>query len=134
MRTQTGKVKTANDFLESLGLNLDENSKRGIRLEMKNNDLFIDGFHFPSDAEKRRFIELKIKLARGEIQGLVVAASAGVSYKLDGAESYKPTFVYFNRFGEIVLEDVRKFQSPENLQRIELMKIQHALNVRIISN
>jgi hypothetical protein len=134
MKLQTAKPKTAKDFLESLGLILDERTRRGIRLEIKNDDPFIDGFLFPSDAEKRRYVELKIKSATGEIQNLIVASAAGVSYKLDGAESYQPTFLYFNRFGELVLEDARKFQSAENLQKIEMMKTDHNLVVKIISS
>src|SRR5688500_16029282 len=117
MKTQARQPKTAKDFLASLGLNLDETARRGIRLDMKGSDLFIDGFSFPSDSEKRRYVELKIKLARGEIQGLQVGSAVGVCYKLDGADSYRPTFAYFNRLGEIVLEDARKLQSKTNLEK-----------------
>lgn len=126
--------QTINNFLKSLGLSIDERSRRGLRLEIKDNDLAIDGYRFPSDAEKRRYIELKIRANNGEIQDLFVAAPAGVSYRLtDGRDTlrYTPTFIYYDKNG-LVLEDARKLQSEGNLHKIEMMKIQHDIEVKII--
>ncbi|MEZ5427294.1 MAG: hypothetical protein R2747_13575 [Pyrinomonadaceae bacterium] len=127
-------LKTTNEFLESLGLRLDQSARRGIRLEIKDGDLSIDGYRFPSDAEKRRYIELRIKANRGEIHSLLVAGPAGVSYRLrDGCDTlrYCPTFIYQDK-GGIVLEDARKIQSEDNLRKIELMKKQCGINVKVV--
>lgn len=118
-------------FIQNLGLTFDSSMSR-IRFESKNDCFLIDGYKFPSESESRRYVELKLKALRGEIEGLLIGAQVGVSYRLENGESYKPTFVYTNKRGETVLEDARKIQSADNLRKIEMMQIERDIKVKLI--
>jgi hypothetical protein len=125
---------TVTEQLTALGLQLDRKSRNSIRLESIDDSLKIDGFSFPSDAEKRRYIELKLLEQRREIFDLLVCGAVGISYPLkDGKKtlSYQPTFTY-SKHGERVFEDVRKMQSETNKRKMQMMKDQHQIEVKVI--
>ncbi len=125
---------TVTEQLTALGLQLDRKSRNSMRLELIDNSLKIDGLSFPSDAEKRRYIELKLLEQRREIFDLLVCGAVGISYPLkDGKKtlSYQPTFTY-SKQGERVFEDVRKMQSETNKRNIQMMKNQYDIKIKII--
>ncbi|MDQ3636209.1 MAG: DUF1064 domain-containing protein [Acidobacteriota bacterium] len=127
-------IMTVTEQLAALGLQLDRKSRNSMRLDSIDNSLKIDGFSFPSDAEKRRYIELKLLEQRREIFDLLVCGAVGISYPLkDGKRtlSYQPTFTY-SKQGERVFEDVRKMQSETNKRKIQMMKDQHQIEIKVI--
>ena len=127
---------TVTEQLNNLGLQIDRKSRSFMRLELIDDSLRIDGFTFPSDKEKRRFIELKLLEQKRMIFDLLVCDSVGISYPLkDGKKqvSYTPTFTY-SRKGKRVFEDVRKFQSDLNLRKIQMMEDQHGIIIKVVSD
>ncbi|MDQ3636082.1 MAG: DUF1064 domain-containing protein [Acidobacteriota bacterium] len=127
---------TVTEQLTALGLQLDRKSKNSMRLESIDNSLKIDGFSFLSYAEKRRYIELKLLEQRREIFDLLVCGAVGISYPLkDGKKtlSYQPTFTY-SKQGERVFEDVRKMQSETNKRKIQMMKEQIGLKLKLFDS
>ncbi len=115
-------IMTVTEQLTALGLQLDRKSKNSMRLESIDNSLKIDGFSFPSDAEKRRYIELKLLEQRREIFDLLVCGAVGISYPLkDGKKtlSYQPTFTYSKHISNAPKRDHRSENSNNSLFSLE---------------
>lgn len=69
----------------------------------------LDGITFDSQAEARRYRELQSLQKAGEIRWF----SRQPSFLLPGDIRYRPDFIVCGRQGEIYVEDVKGFETPE---------------------
>lgn len=99
----------------------------------------VDGITFSSQAEARRYGQLKVLLLAGEIRDLVMQPQWKVvdAATLDGrrrpARVYRADFAYYTRDGERVVEDVKGGNATRTavytLKR-QLVKVLYDIEVR----
>lgn len=108
----------------------------------------VDGIEFDSMKEGRRYTELKLLERSGEISDLqmqvkfvlipaqrepdTVGARGGIHKgKLIEHEcSYIADFVYLDEKGELVVEDVKGFRTPEYKLKRKLMLYVHGIRIK----
>lgn len=112
------------------------------RPKFNNTAVEVDGMRFDSVKEYKRYIELKARSQRNEIQELKhqVKFELAPKVKIEGEKRAKPALRYFADFtyienGVLVVEDVksvvtRKLASYRNKKH--LMKTVHKIDVREI--
>lgn len=110
------------------------------RSKFNNTAVEVDGMRFDSVKEHRRYIELKARSQRGEIQELKcqVKFELAPKVKIEGEKRAKPALRYFADFtyienGVLVVEDVksavtRKLASYRNKKH--LMKSVHGVDIK----
>ena len=88
---------------------------------------YVDGIRFPSTHEAERYLILKDRQKRGEIQGLCLQVKYELippqrkgKYKLREAE-YIADFTYY-RNGELVVEDAKGYKKGEAYRLFTLKK------------
>jgi hypothetical protein len=90
------------------------------KAKYSNKKVVVDGHTFDSKAEARRYGELKLQQRAGEIFDLEMQ----VPIPLQGRDGpllspagrvlkYKADFTYLTRSGDVVVEDVKGFETPE---------------------
>lgn len=110
------------------------------RSKFNNTRIELDGMTFDSVKEHRRYIELKARMQRGEIQDLKcqIKFELAPKVKITGEKKAKPALRYFADFtylenGVLVVEDVksaitRKLASYRNKKH--LMKTVHNIDLK----
>lgn len=93
----------------------------------------VDGIVFHSQAEARRYGELKMLDSAGYIGQLVIQPR----YKLlaTGGEKvgeYRGDFAYWTNRGEFVVEDVKGFDTPLSKWKRKHVKAQYGIDVQIV--
>ena len=97
----------------------------------------VDGITFDSKAEARRWLELRILLRAGEITNLEVHKTFpivinGVPVKMNNGHvaKYTADFVYFDKAGKRIVEDVKGFVVRDFPLRRAI--IEHIYNLKIV--
>lgn len=91
----------------------------------------VDGILFDSRKEAKRYYELKLLQRAGEISNLQLQ----VKYELipkqanERACNYIADFVYQDKSGQIVVEDVKGRRTKEYVIKRKLMLYQHGIRV-----
>ena len=99
----------------------------------------IDGVNFSSIKEAKRYCELCIMLKAGEIKNLQlqVPFELAPAVKLDGEKRIKPAlryfadFVYFDKVGNKIVEDVKGFETKDFRIKRHLMATVHGIQVKL---
>ena len=100
----------------------------------------IDGVNFSSIKEAKRYCELCILLKAGEIKSLQlqVPFELAPAVKFDDEQRKKPAlryfadFVYFDKVGNKIVEDVKGFETKEFRIKRHLMVTVHGIQVKIV--
>jgi hypothetical protein len=102
----------------------------GMKLHWKkrkyrNNSVTMDGMRFDSQAEARRWAELKLLERAGVISGLRRQVTFPIIWNSVKICDYRADFVYISQ-GELrpTLEDVKGFATPEYRIKAKLMAAQ----------
>ncbi|MFB6349458.1 DUF1064 domain-containing protein [Moraxella sp. ZJ142] len=109
-------------------------------MKYKNKKTTIDGIVFDSKKEASRYLTLKAMEKAGEISGLTLQERFHLldGVKIAGESRKRPSvryiadFVYLNRYGEQVVEDVKSaITKKDKTYRLKkhLMKIVHGIDV-----
>lgn len=86
----------------------------------------VDGIHFGSQKEAKRYGELKLLQKAGQISDLKLQ----VRFKLVQTVTYVADFEYYDRLkGAKVVEDVKGFRTPVYKRKRKLMKEQHGIEI-----
>lgn len=72
----------------------------------------VDNIRFASKSEAKRYSELKLELLAGEISGLVLQPRYPLKVNDKLICTYVADFEYTTRYGELVIEDVKGFETP----------------------
>ena len=109
------------------------------RMKYRNTKTVVDGIKFDSRKEAERFFELRLMEKAGEIKELrrqVVFTLIPAQY-VDGqcaerAVKYVADFVYRNRDGELIVEDVKSdpTRTPEYIIKRKLMLYRFQIKVK----
>lgn len=91
-----------------------------------------DGVVFHSAAEARRYDDLKLMLAAGEIAELELQPTYPIVVNGVRICSYSPDFRYRTRAGETVVEDVKGAIPRDFPLRKKLMLAVHGIEVRVV--
>jgi hypothetical protein len=101
--------------------------KRGPKY--RNVHTVVDGHVFPSKLEARRYQELKLLAAAGEISDLELQPR----YRLDVAGvhicSYISDFRYTDRRGNVIVEDAKGVRTAVYTIKKRLMKAVHGIEI-----
>jgi hypothetical protein len=89
----------------------------------------IDGLRFPSQAEARRYRELKTLLAAGHIQNLRVHTRWPLIVQGYDCGTYESDFDYLNGQGQLVVEDVKGVITDLYRLKKKLMCALHHIDV-----
>ncbi len=83
-----------------------------------------DGITFDSKKEYERYLILKDMQKHGEISGLIVHEPIPLYPKVDGFPkvTYEADFIYKNKKGEMVIEDVKGMRKGTPYQLFKLKK------------
>lgn len=108
----------------------------------------VDGIEFDSMKEGRRYTELKLLERSGEISDLqmqvkfvlipaqrepdTVGARGGIhkGKLIEYEAAYVADFVYLDEKGELVVEDVKGFRTPEYKLKRKLMLYVHGIRIK----
>lgn len=87
----------------------------------------VDGIVFDSAKEARRYCELKLLERAGEISDLQMQVKFELIPKQDGesAVNYKADFVYTEKDGARIVEDVKGFRTKEYIIKRKLFKLKY---------
>ena len=93
----------------------------------------IDGTHFPSQAEGRRYQELRLMEKAGEIADLVLQPAYPITINGALIGSYFADFRYRdNRNRQIIVEDVKGFANPLFLWKKKCVEAQYGIQINIV--
>lgn len=128
--------------------------QEGPRPKYKNRRQRVDGIFFDSGAEVTRYCELRLLEKAGEISGLTPSPEhpkkkryefikdgkplviRSARYPNGRRVKYTPDFVYRDRRGRVVVEDVKGNSAVTNLSdskiRIALMELFHGIKVKVV--
>jgi hypothetical protein len=113
---------TAAEFIE-LQSGKKKSKYRNVKTE-------VDGIKFDSQAEARRFTELRHRLDAGEIQHLTLQHKYPISVNGMKICTYIADFLYLDvKRGEHVVEDVKGVLTPMYRMKKKLMKAVHGIDI-----
>lgn len=95
----------------------------------KNLKCWVGGKKFDSKKEGRRFIELCLLRDAGDITLLRTQVVFWIIIKGHKVCSYKADFVYYNRSGNMIVEDVKGIRTP--LYKLKKKLLLHTLGIEI---
>ncbi len=90
----------------------------------------IDGKKFASKKEAKRYTELKILNQIGEIHGLRLQVSFSLEVNGFHVCRYVADFVYFDKSGNKIVEDVKGFLTPQYKLKRKLMKAVFGIEIK----
>lgn len=91
-----------------------------------------DGITFDSQAEYRRYCELKLLKSAGVVRDLKVHPKFDLTIMGTKVGSFKPDFQYVNQSGAVVVEDVKGIISEAASLRIRVFQAIYRIPVTII--
>ena len=86
----------------------------------------VDGIHFASTKEARRYQVLKSMEQQGQISELKLQPKFELVWKC----KYKADFEYIDEYGNTVIEDEKGYQTREYKRKRKLMKEQHVITIK----
>ncbi len=86
----------------------------------------VDGIAFDSKKEARRYSELMLLMRAGGIRCLELQPEYEITIK----KKYRADFRYYDKHGNLVLEDAKGFKTREYISKRKAMWEQH--NIRIL--
>lgn len=93
-----------------------------------------DGYRFDSQAERRRYRELKHLVAAGAIEGLVLQPPFPLEVNGQKIATYRADFLYFDRErGQAVVEDVKGALTPVYRLKKKLVKAIHGVEIEEVA-
>lgn len=93
-----------------------------------------DGYRFDSQAERRRYRELKRLAVAGIIEGLVLQPPFPLEVNGQKIATYKADFLYFDRErGQVVVEDVKGVKTPVYRLKKKLVKAIHGVEIEEVA-
>lgn len=105
------------------------------KFKFNNKPTEIDGIRFPSKKEAKRYTELTMMQKGGAIRDLQMQ----VTYQLIGSQKgehrkelplkYIADFVYTNRDGTQIVEDVKGVRSKDYVMKRKLMLMVHGISI-----
>ena len=84
---------------------------------------------FASQAEYRRWCELKLMERAGEIKGLKRQGKYWLHVKGDVIGYYRDDFNYFDNDGHLIVEDVKGVKTPVYRLKKKLMRAIHGIEI-----
>lgn len=90
----------------------------------------VDGIRFASQAEARRYDELKLMEYAGEIRELRVHPAYPIEINGERVCQYVADFDYLTRDGRLTVEDVKGVRTEAYRLKRKLMKAVHGIDVR----
>lgn len=101
--------------------------------KFKNRGCIIDNHKFPSQREGKRYLQLKLLQANGELRNLRLQVEYRCIVNDVLVCKYRADFVfeeYRNGAWSEVVEDVKGYRTPEYRLKRKLMKACHAIEIR----
>lgn len=92
----------------------------------------VEGIRFASQAEARRFTELRLLERAGEIRGLITQVKFPLVVNGVKCGQYTADFSYFNKDGNQVVEDVKGYMVRDVPLRLKLVEAIYGIKVEII--
>lgn len=102
--------------------------KRKNKFGAKKNEL--DGIKFDSRKEARRYRELTLLSAAGELTGLKLQVPFEIIVNGQKVCTYRADFTYTGKDGQFVVEDAKGFKTPEYRLKKKLVKACHGIEIR----
>ncbi len=92
----------------------------------RNKKTVCDGIKFDSKREALRYCELMVLFRAGEIRNLELQPEYEITIK----KKYRADFRYYDKHGNLVIEDAKGFKTREYISKRKAMWEQH--NIRIL--
>lgn len=113
-------------YCKRRGMSMKPKEKPKVQ-KYKNKGIWRDGFYFRSQLECKRYCQLKILCASGEIAGFVLqpefilqegnGENRGITYKAD--------FLVFNKDGTYTVEDTKGYESQQWKRTLKQFKLRY---------
>jgi hypothetical protein len=89
----------------------------------------VNGHVFPSKKEATRYMELFLLQKAGEIKDLELQPKFAIVVNGFKVCTYIADFRYRNRYGDVIVEDVKGFRTPVYSLKAKLMKAVHGITI-----
>lgn len=90
----------------------------------------LDGIKFDSRKEARRYRELTLLAAAGELKDLKLQVPFDLIVNGQKICAYRADFTYTDKAGQFVVEDAKGFKTPEYRLKKKLVKACHGVEIR----
>lgn len=124
MTAATPEDMTAEEYQAWLAQQKTSKSKYG------NRKTEVDGIRFDSVAEAKRYGELQLLVAAGEINELVLQPRFPLMVNGEKVGTYSADFQYRDRDGRLLVEDVKGMPTTVYRLKKRLMKAVHGIEIR----
>lgn len=102
--------------------------KRKNKFGAKKNEL--DGIKFDSRKEARRYRELTLLAATGELTGLKLQVPFEIIVNGQKVCTYRADFTYTDKSGQFVVEDAKGYKTPEYRLKKKLVNACHGIEIK----
>jgi len=106
-------------------------SQKAYKSKYRNQPVTVDGIRFASEAEAKRYTDLKLLQRAGEISGLDLQVKFPIRHNGVLICTYVADFIYFDKKkgGRRIVEDKKGFQTREYKLKAKLMKAFYNIEV-----
>lgn len=104
-------------------------SSRHSKSKYKNIPVVVNGKRFPSKKEANRFLILLSLQAKGEIFKLQTQVTIKIIVNGLHVCSYRADFVYYNKEGKKIIEDVKGYKTAIYKLKCKLLHAANGINV-----